>query len=230
MNRRYYHNFIEIYNKLLSFYGNQNWWPGDTRDEIIIGAVLTQSTNWINVEKAIQNLKQKEFLTLQSILDSDISDLEQMIKPSGFYTIKAKRLKSVAMTVLSSNIEAMTLKESRNLLLKTYGIGEETADCILLYAFNKHIFVVDSYTERIFNRINIAGSQLNQQKIRKICNKLIPGEIYNEYHALLVKHCKEFCKKKPLCKKCFLTDSCLHGMKSVSNKDISLNLLSGVDF
>ncbi|MDD3050233.1 MAG: endonuclease [Candidatus Cloacimonetes bacterium] len=212
MKQQYYNNFIDLYNKLLSFYGNQNWWPGDSRDEIIIGAVLTQGTNWNNVEIAIQNLKQKKLLSLQSIIDTDISELEQMIKPSGFYTVKARRLKSVAETILSNKIEAMTLKESRNLLLNTYGVGEETADCILLYAFDKPVFVVDSYTERIFNRINIAGSELNQQNIRKVCNELLPGEIYNEYHALLVKHGKDFCKKKPLCNKCFLSDSCLHGI------------------
>ncbi len=189
----------KVYKILYDFYGPQHWWPGDSKDEIIIGAILTQNTAWINVEKSINNLKEANCISLKCIENININELKQLIQPSGFFNQKSVYLKKVAYFI---NRQKNVPK--REELLKVKGIGKETADSILLYAYNKPYFVIDTYTKRIFSRIGIINKKDDYDTIRILFEKYLPKDykIYNEYHALIVKHAKEFCKKNPLCDSC----------------------------
>ncbi|NOX71427.1 MAG: endonuclease III domain-containing protein [Candidatus Micrarchaeota archaeon] len=205
---------IRIYNKLLSHYGNQNWWPAGTRFEVIVGAILTQNTNWKNVEKAISNLKNVGKLNINSIVHMKRSELEELIKPSGFYRQKAERLQSFCSFILDNfgSIESMfkTKPEKlRDIILMQNGIGPETADSILLYAGDLPFFVVDAYTRRLLKRVGI-GRLESYEEIRHLFESNLPPDvrIYKEYHALIVELSKGFCKKKPSCNGCPLTDIC----------------------
>ncbi len=192
----------EVFDILFKEYGKQYWWPGDTRDEIIIGAVLTQNTAWKNVERSIENLREENCLSLQCIETIDIERLKKMIKPSGFFNQKSVYLKSVAEYINSLG----NAVPSRDDLLKVKGVGKETCDSILLYAYNVPVFVVDAYTKRLFSRIGIIKGDEEYDNIREIFEKAIGKDVYvyNEYHALIVKHCKDVCKKNPLCDNCVL--------------------------
>ena len=201
---------LEMYNKLYKALGPQHWWPGDSPFEIIVGAVLTQNTNWGNVEKAINNLKAFGVLSLESIYSLDINMLAEYIRPAGYYNIKAKRLKSLVKFIKGNcgGVDAMleeNLSPLRAKLLGVYGLGPETVDSILLYAGNKPVFVVDAYTKRIFSRHGLCYEDTDYHQLQDIITSRIPKDIkiYNEFHALIVKLGKEFCKKtNPLCEKC----------------------------
>ena len=227
-------DLIEIYNLLSNFYGRQNWWPvvqenGDciykeeylyrerTSEEIfeiIAGAILTQNTNWNNVVKAIFNLKQANVLSVNKILNMDLEELANLIKPSGFYSQKAKKLKVVAKFIESAGgidfLRNFPLKELREKLLSLWGIGYETADSILLYGFNHPVFVVDAYTKRIFFRLGFLERNSSYEDVRIFFEKNLPDDviIYKEFHALIVEFGKNLCKKIPLCRNCFLSDRC----------------------
>ncbi len=198
----------DLFRKLFAFYGPQNWWPGEGF-EIAIGAVLTQNTSWSNVEKALQNLKQNGLLNPQAILIYDIEFLKQLIKPAGFFNQKANYLRNLCSLWIKNSIP------SRDDLLAVKGIGEETADSILLYLLNKPEFVIDAYTVRISKRIGFNGpdeksywKRFYQEKMKKDI------QVYNEFHALLVIHAKKYCKKStPLCKECFLYEDCAYSKK-----------------
>ncbi len=199
-----------MYNRLYKAFGPQHWWPGDSPFEIIVGAVLTQNTNWGNVEKAINNLKAFGVLSLESIYGLDINMLAEYIRPAGYYNIKAKRLKSLIKFIKENygGVDAMleeNLSSLRAKLLGVYGLGPETVDSILLYAGNKPVFVVDAYTKRIFSRHGLCYEDTDYHQLQDIITSRIPKDIkiYNEFHALIVKLGKEFCKKtNPLCEKC----------------------------
>ncbi len=193
---------IEIYETLLSFFSKQNWWDIVTSDEIIIGAILTQNTAWNNVEKAIENLKNKDLCNLKKIREISKQELEQLIKPSGFYKQKSIYLKEVAKFFENFN-ESIDTDTFRKKLLSLKGIGFETADSILLYAFSRPIFVVDAYTKRLIERKKIFYSK-NYSDIQRFFMENIPRdvELYKEYHALIVKLGKTFCKKSPHCRGC----------------------------
>ena len=205
-------NLMEIYNKLLSYFGTQHWWPAETRYEVVIGAVLTQNTSWKNVERALENLKKENLIDEKKILDVDIGKLKELIKPAGFYNIKAERLRNITKYIVdnygTTDDLAKTekdIKSLRNELLAIKGIGKETADSILLYALDKPIFVVDAYTRRIFSRFGITDKNMDYDEIRLIFenNILLNLNIYKEYHALIVELGKNYCKKKnPLCNEC----------------------------
>lgn len=196
---------FQIYEELLEFYGFQNWWPvhegQDRIVEISVGAVLTQNTSWSNVEKSIENLIKSNCLSFKCIVNIDIDILKNLIKPSGFYNQKAKTLKELAKLFLSKN------KIEREDLLSIKGIGEETADSILLYALDKPFFVIDNYTKRLLYRIGLVPEKISYKKLQELITQNIPKDItiYKEFHALIVKHCKDICTKKPKCEKCFLT-------------------------
>ena len=201
---------LEVYNTLFDYYGPQNWWPGESFDEIVIGAILTQNTNWINVEKAINNLKENDLCSLESIIKLPIttSILPTLIKPSGYYNIKAKRLINTAQTInypnfCSKNDNLDTLREK---LLSINGIGPETADSILLYAYSQPIFVIDTYTKRLFSRIGLVDEKTSYQNFQKLFMENLEHntKLFNEYHALIVVHCKNKCKVKPICSDCCL--------------------------
>ncbi|MFH0832808.1 MAG: endonuclease III domain-containing protein [Candidatus Aenigmatarchaeota archaeon] len=194
---------IGIYNTLLAAYGRQHWWPSRTgsRFEVCIGAILTQNTSWSNVEKAISNLIKNKMLSKEAIKKAPINKLSSLIRSSGYYRQKAKKLKAFV------NFSGEMNREN---LLGIWGIGPETADSILLYAFGKRYFVVDAYTKRIFSRLGMLKGDEGYEEIRNFFESRLPKdvEIYKEFHALIVKLAKEHCKKKPLCDDCPLKSQC----------------------
>jgi endonuclease-3 related protein len=201
----------EIFDRLYKAYGKMGWWPGDTQIEIIVGAILTQNTAWKNVEKAIVNLKREEILTPKGLREVDLETLSELIKPSGYYNQKARKLKNFIEFLFScygGSIENMFKTELytlREQLLSIKGIGEETADSILLYAGNMPIFVVDAYTRRILSRHNLIPEDASYAQIQSLFMESLPKDanLFNEYHALLVKLGKESCKKRePICSEC----------------------------
>jgi len=197
---------LNVYRKLYSEFGPQHWWPADNELEVIIGAILTQNTSWKNVEKAIKNLKPISLSKMRSI---SRKELENRIRSSGFYKQKAERIKAIVKLLDKYSIEtlkSMPVDKVRQLLLSVKGIGKETADSILLYALGKGIFVVDAYTKRIFNRLGFDIS--GYEEVRKFVETNLPANYYNEFHALLVKLAKEYCRKKPNCRKCPLKSYC----------------------
>jgi endonuclease-3 related protein len=205
----------EIYEILLDHFGPQGWWPGDTQFEIMVGAVLTQNTNWTNVSKAVDNLKKEELLSFEKLHELQVELLAEKIRPAGYFNLKAKRLKNLLNFIndeYNGSLEDMFCEDSvslREKILTVKGIGPETADSILLYAGNKPVFVVDAYTHRIFSRHNIIAEEEGYYAIQEYFTLSLPEEIelYNEYHALIVRLGKEFCKKsKPLCSQCPLND------------------------
>lgn len=205
-----------IYEKLFYAFGPQHWWPADTTFEVIVGAILTQNVAWTNVEKAINNLKEKGFLSLENLLAIDIEILSELIRPAGYYNQKARYLKNTC-EYIHNNYKSIDSFLNQNIprlrkeLLGIKGIGPETADSIILYAARKPIFVVDAYTKRIFARLGLIDSSMNYNKVQNFFEKNLPKDVklFAEYHALIVKLGKDFCKNKnPLCGKCPLGDIC----------------------
>ena len=202
--------FTEVYDRFLKYYGFQNWWPVhkgiDRFLEVSIGAILTQNTNWKNVERAIENLITAKVLNWESLGKIEEEKLKELIKPAGFYNQKAKYIKSFVKNIKGKNKEEIT----RKFLLSIKGIGKETADSILLYGLDKPYFVIDAYTKRIFSRIGIIEKDIEYDNLQLIFKENLPEsiEIYKEYHALIVEHGKNICRKKPECSECILKDIC----------------------
>ena len=204
----------QIYSRLHKAFGPQKWWPAKTRFEVIVGAILTQNTNWGNVEKALGNLKSKNLLTPQAFQNISQRKLASLIKPAGYFNVKAKRLKnfiSFLFMEYDGHLRKMGKEECsilRRKLLAVNGIGPETADSILLYAFDKPVFVVDAYTKRILYRHNIARLDENYHDIQgKFMRALkCDKQMFNEYHALIVRLGKDYCKPKPHCEQCVLNN------------------------
>ena len=199
---------LEFYEQLLSRFGKQYWWPGDTPWEVAVGAILTQNTNWRNVEKAIDKLKNAGALPVGRILEVTDSELANLIRSSGYFNIKAKRLQNLAVwwdrtSSLGFNPSA-NFCELRSSLLSVKGIGEETADSILLYAFNRQTFVVDAYTKRFLLRHKLVMPTATYQDTKSFFERNLPAstEIYKEYHALIVVLGKHHCKPTPQCEQC----------------------------
>jgi len=204
-----------VYKNLINHYGPQKWWPADSRIEVIIGAILTQAVSWSNVEKAIINLKNADLIDFEKIKEIKINRLAELIKPSGYYNMKAKKIKAfVSYLDKHYDLDLNQLNKGkpetiRKKLLEIYGIGPETADSILLYALNKPVFVIDTYTKRIFSRIGYTTKDIAYNKLKEIIENNLETDlkVFNEYHALLVKHAKEHCiKSSPLCNKCPLNN------------------------
>jgi len=204
------YRLMEMFDLMLNHFGPQNWWPGETELEMMVGAVLTQNTNWKNVEKAIENLKKKDLLSLNGLQSLSVKDLAEEIRPAGYFNIKAKRLKNLLDFIagcyqadlsifLNDNTE--TLREG---LLSVKGIGPETADSILLYACHRPIFVVDAYTHRILGRHGMTGEQATYYELQALFLDHLPDdpELFNEFHALFVKTGKEYCRRNPRCNRC----------------------------
>lgn len=200
----------EMYELLFEQFGPQHWWPGDTQFEIIIGAILTQNTSWANVEKAITNLKKANFLSSQALHQMNNDKLSALIKPAGYFNIKAKRLKSFLSWLsneyngLLEKIEQIPTARLREELLNIKGIGPETADSILLYAFDRPIFVVDAYTARVMTRHALVETGCDYEQLQQLfqSNLVEDTKMFNEYHALLVRVGKEFCRPKARCPGC----------------------------
>ncbi|MCA1927637.1 MAG: endonuclease [Calditerrivibrio sp.] len=197
-------------------YGEQNWWPADTAFEVVLGAILTQNTNWNNVEQSIKNLKKEIILTPQNILNIEDEKLKDLIKPSGFYNQKAERLKIISSFIIEKlgcdikNIKEYPLITGRRMLLNLKGVGEETADSILLYAADIPSFVIDKYTMRMFYRIGF-DIDMKYRKYYEIFMDNLPHDVklFKQYHALIVENSKLFCRKKAVCKGCPLERTCL---------------------
>lgn len=204
----------ELYERLLSFYGPQNWWPAETPFEVVVGAVLTQNTAWRHVEKAIDNLKREGLLDPESIIKTSDDVLRELIRPAGFYNQKTQRLKAICKLIVDygclEELFKLPLGELRSVLLSVKGIGPETADAIILYAAGKPTFVVDRYTHRIFTRLGIWEGKYDYEGIKKLVESEIPPrvDVYREFHALIDEHAKRICRKKPFCDSCPLRDVC----------------------
>lgn len=204
--------FEEIYNQLFKSYGPQNWWPAETPYEMMVGAVLTQNTSWNNVKRAIDNFKGN--LSPEFIDNLTDEELCEYIRPSGFFNMKAKRLRGLNVWYSKYGYDASKAEKEdtiklRDELLSVSGIGRETADSILLYAFNKPVFVIDAYTRRVFSRFGFLIPD-DYDDIRRLFEENLKKDyrLYNEYHALIVNHAKLYCKKKPACKDCPLSHNC----------------------
>jgi len=205
-------NALHIYKILFDTYGEQGWWPADSPFEVVVGAILTQNTNWQNVEKAIANLKAADALDAQAMLDMDETRLRELIRPSGFYKQKAERLRLFCTFYLGQGREQgiKKLPDPRSTLLALKGIGPETADSILLYALEIPVFVVDAYTRRIFIRLGLLDSAASYAETQTCFHTQLDRNVllYKEYHALIVQHAKQHCRVKPLCASCPLTSIC----------------------
>ena len=201
---------ICFYEVLNNHFGNLHWWPGGSTLEILIGAVLTQNTAWRNVEQAIRNLKRESLICIEDILDIDQMVLEELLRPTGFFRVKIKRLRNLLQFIAANydgDLERMFEEEIwslREKLLSIHGIGEETADCILLYGGLKSIFVVDAYTRRILERHGLLGPKMTYGDIQDLFMSRLPHDqpLFGQYHALLVEAGKRFCRNVPRCGEC----------------------------
>ena len=191
--------------------GPQNWWPGDTPFEIAVGAVLTQNTNWGNVERAIANLKHARALSARAIHSMPEGELASLIRPAGYFNVKARRLKNFVGFLAGNHggsLKRLARGDTalvRELLLEVNGIGPETADSIILYALEKPVFVIDAYTRRVLSRHHIMEAERGYEEFRALFERAIEPDVgvYNQYHALLVNVGKHFCRpREPRCGRC----------------------------
>ncbi len=210
-------NLMDLYESMLKSFGSRGWWPGETKFEICVGAILTQSVSWKNVAKAITNLKNAGLLDLHAMYESPQEEIEKCIVPTLYFRMKARKLKAFVNHVVKNyngNLQLMLekpLQELREELLGIYGIGQETADSIVLYAAEKPIFVVDAYTKRIFSRIGLFSEAITYNQMQEyFMSRLKPDvPLYNEYHALIVGVGNRFCSNKnPKCLECPVVTFC----------------------
>ncbi len=207
----------QVYDRLLAAYGPQGWWPGDdSAFTVVVGAILTQSAAWANVEKALANLESAGALSPRGLLALPERELARLVRPSGYYNAKARKLRAFAemlATDFASSLDrlfSLPLDALRARLLATHGIGPETADDILLYAARRPVFVVDAYTRRVFSRLGLRPERQAYRDWQALFTSALPRDvtIFNEYHALLVRHAKVSCRKAPLCDGCCLAELC----------------------
>jgi endonuclease-3 related protein len=220
----------KVFDRLYAHYGPQQWWPGETPFEVMVGAVLTQNTAWSNVEKAIGNLQANAALSPDAILATPPAQLAAWLRPSGYFNVKAARLREFCRWYVErsglAGLQALPTEELRRELLAVKGIGPETADDILLYAFERPVFVVDAYTRRIFSRLALITGEEDYEEVRGFFEQDLGGSckdnvaLFNEYHALIVVHAKEACRKKPACKGCPLRRHCNWSMTDLSSRSV----------
>jgi len=209
-------SLLNIYHQLMAHYGHQYWWPAPESFEIIVGAILTQSAAWLNVEKAIANLKAAKALSPEALRRLSLAQVARLIHPCGYYNAKALKLKSFAHWLgeyYDDDLDKLFAHKTAHLrqqLLSIHGIGQETADSIILYAANKPIFVIDAYTRRIVNRIGLAPNSNSYAAYQSLFMDNLPADVrlFNEYHALLVRLAKDVCRNRPLCPRCCLNNLC----------------------
>lgn len=206
-----------IYGRLYSHFGPQDWWPGESRWEVMVGAILTQNTSWRNVEMALANLKRDGRLGPASMRRTRQATLARLVRPSGYYHLKAKKLNALVEFLYEryggnpARLAGADTAALRAELLQVYGIGPETADSILLYAAGHPVFVIDAYTRRICARLGLAGEDASYEELQRLFMDHLPGRasLFNEYHALLVALGKTICTKRaPRCEECPLADLC----------------------
>lgn len=209
----------QTYDSLYVHYGRQHWWPGETAFEVMVGSVLTQNTAWTNVEKAIANLKHADLMTAEKIVTTKHDKLASLLRPSGYFNIKAKRLRNFCEWYVKHGgwvtLSRWPTTKLRAALLSVNGIGPETADDMVLYAFKRPVFVIDAYTRRLFARLGLVSGEERYETLRAVFEdglKDLPAnkrtQLFNEYHALIVRHAKDVCRKRPLCETCCLALQC----------------------
>lgn len=205
---------MEMHDRMIAHFGPQNWWPARSRFEVMVGAVLTQNTNWKNVEKAIENLRRDRLLSLPALQAVGQAELAEKIRPAGYFNIKARRLKNLINFICEAyggDLEAFLTDSTDRLregLLSVNGIGPETADSIILYAAHRPIFVIDAYTHRLLSRHQMCEETADYYTLQDLFAAHLPEDagLFNEFHALIVRTAKDFCKKTPLCRECPLKD------------------------
>jgi endonuclease-3 related protein len=210
-----------IFQRLLDHFGPLRWWPAETPFEVCVGAILTQNTAWSNVEKAIAALKAAGILTPEGVRDVDPDRLAALIRPAGYFNVKSRRLKDFIEWLYSrhgGSLERMFAGDwclLRDELMTVRGIGPETCDSILLYAGQKPTFVVDAYTRRLFHRLGLLPERAGYEETRALFMESLPPEValFNEYHALIVEQCKQFCRTRPRCAECPLAGCCCYYRK-----------------
>ena len=212
---------LKLHDLLLEYYGPQHWWPARTSFEVMVGAVLTQNTAWTNVEKAIANLHTAQAMDAEVILHTPQRRVAAWIRSAGYFNVKAKRLRNYCAWYVDRGGEKKLRRVDtailRNELLSINGVGPETADDILLYAFHRPVFVIDAYTRRLLSRLQLAAGDESYEHLREHIETRLRGEVrgkrdtvalYNEFHALIVHHAKEVCKPRPRCESCCLAAYC----------------------
>jgi endonuclease-3 related protein len=205
-----------IHRRLMDRYGPQHWWPAESPFEVMVGAILTQSAAWTNVEKAIAGLKEAGALEPEALRRLPLAELARLIRPCGYYNAKAVKLKALARWLGEfcggdlAKLSAYDTDTLRRELLSVHGVGEETADSILLYALDRPVFVVDAYTRRIVGRLGLAPKNTGYAACQALFRDNLPlaSELFNEYHALLVSLAKDVCRPRPRCSECCLADEC----------------------
>jgi endonuclease III related protein len=206
---------MEVYQRLLEAFGPQHWWPGETPAEVVVGAVLVQNTSWANVEKALRRLREADLLDPHALAGMPVEELEEYLRPAGYYRVKARRLQNLMRLIdqrFDGSLETMfrtPLGELRAMLLAVSGIGPETADSILLYAGQLPVLVVDGYTQRIFCRHGWIEPEADYHQLQAYCQSQLPEDVplLNEFHALLVRLGKDYCRKtRPRCPECPLRE------------------------
>lgn len=206
-----------VYQRLLATYRPQHWWPADSPFEVMVGAVLTQNAAWANVERALANLKRHRCLSAPGILDLDQEQLADWLRPSGYFNIKAGRLRNFCQWYCNAGgVRRLRRRDTASLrrqLLSVKGIGPETADDILLYAFERPVFVIDAYTRRLFSRLGLISGNEGYETLRHAFERALGPDtkVFNEYHALIVRHAKDVCRVRPLCLRCELRRYCQTG-------------------
>ena len=207
----------EIFDILYSAYGPQRWWPGEGQFETILGAILTQNTTWHNAALAIANLAAADLIEPNALYKTPPGKMKTLITPAGYFNVKYKRIRNFLEYLKEHDMDLerfshLPVDDLREELLQVNGVGPETADSILLYAFERPIFVVDGYTRRLFSRLGyIWMEKAKYEEIQRFFMEELPSDVktYNEYHALIVAHCKDTCKKRtPMCFACILSASC----------------------
>ena len=218
---------LVIYERILDRYGPQHWWPGESRFEVMVGAILTQAAAWSNVEKAIARLKAADALSPGALRGLTEGEVASLVYSAGYYNAKARKLKALAEFVgrrFNDDLDAMAggAEDSlREELLAVHGIGEETADDIMLYAAGRPSFVIDTYTRRVLARLGLAPQKGRYSNYRDLFMDNLPAdaELFGEYHALIVRHGVEVCRKRPLCEDCCLLQMCPTGKRQVATAD-----------
>ncbi len=201
---------MEIYDLLFSAFGPQDWWPAETELEMMVGAILTQNTSWNNVEKAIQNLRERDLLSITKLSQTPASTLTGYIRPAGYYNVKVRRLKNLLKLIEdkyngdTKGLFSLDTDTIRKELLSVKGIGMETADSIVLYGAGRPLFVVDAYTHRILTRHELIDEEAGYHDLQAFFMDNLPPdvELFKEFHALIVKTGKDFCRRDPLCSPC----------------------------
>lgn len=216
-----------VHDLLLGHHGAQAWWPADGPFEVMVGAILTQNTSWSNVERGIEALKERDWLSPEPLLERSHAEVAEIIRPVGYFNVKTRRLKAFCAWYLAAGgyatLQEWTTPALRAALLSVKGVGRETADDILLYAFHRPVFVIDAYTRRLFTRLGCVPPEARSggyEHWRALFEEALEPDpaLFNEYHALIVKQAKDICRPRPLCGQCVLAPHCRYAASDDSGK------------